>query len=207
MSEEESQQDPVTRGQFLALGFMGSIMGALLTIPPVVYFLDPSIKTVALGKSDVPDDWVELASVYEIPEEDVLAVRTKFTQKQTYKSGVLASKPGELVETALVSWHDGKRPESIRDKTSGTLGESEIKELSTKLNVMSNACAHLGCPTRWRADRGQILCPCHGGIYSINGTHVGGPPPHGLWRYIFQVREDGSIRIKHKWEQGRPWVV
>ena len=207
MGQEEIQKDPITRGQFLAMGLMGSAMGAVLTIPPLVYFLSPSIKTVAFGKSDVPDDWVELTSVYDVPEEDVMEIRAKFTQKQSYKSGELSTKPGDIVNGVLVSWRDGELPDVVKGKTGGTLGESDVEELGKKLNVMSNACVHLGCPVRWIADRGQVLCPCHGGIYSINGTHIGGPPPHGLWRYRFQIREDGSVRIKHEFVQGRPWIV
>jgi hypothetical protein len=27
--------------------------------------------------------------------------------------------------------------------------------------------------------------------------HTGGPPPHGLWNYTFEIREDGAIHVKH----------
>ena len=37
----ELQKDPMTRGDFLGFGVMGAIVGAVLTIPPVAFILDP----------------------------------------------------------------------------------------------------------------------------------------------------------------------
>jgi Rieske Fe-S protein len=72
---------------------------------------------------------------------------------------------------------------------------------------MSNHCAHLGCPVRWFPDRKEILCPCHGGIYDINGGLLGGPPPQGLFKYAFEIREDGGLYVKHEFTNGKPYVV
>ena len=63
----ELQKDPVTRGQFLGMGIVGTLVGAVMTIPPIVYVLNPTIESNLLGQSDVPDDWHELGSVFEIP--------------------------------------------------------------------------------------------------------------------------------------------
>ena len=62
----ELQRDPVTRGQFLALGIVGTLVGAVLTIPPFVFMINPIIETNFQGESDIPDDWIELGSVWEI---------------------------------------------------------------------------------------------------------------------------------------------
>jgi Rieske Fe-S protein len=93
---------------------------------------------------------------------------------------------------------DGHLPSILEEKSEGPLSETEIQELERQLNVLSTHCAHLGCPVRWMPEEGGILCPCHGGIYDINGNHTGGPPPHGLWRYVSQIREDGRIFVKHE---------
>ncbi len=53
----ELQKDPMTRGDFLGFGLLGTIMGAILTIPPVAFLLTPVIKTDVLGVSDVADVW------------------------------------------------------------------------------------------------------------------------------------------------------
>jgi Rieske Fe-S protein len=63
--------------------------------------------------------------------------------------------------------------------------------------------AHLGCPVRWieREGEGELLCPCHGGIYNINGEYVAGPPPRDLYRYDFEVHDDGKIYVRHEFDQ------
>ncbi len=46
--------------------------------------------------------------------------------------------------------------------------------------ALSAICTHLGCIVRWIPDKGEFLCPCHGGRYSGNGKVLGGPPPRPL---------------------------
>lgn len=41
-------------------------------------------------------------------------------------------------------------------------------------------CTHLGCPYYWNPDRGLFLCPCHDGVFDIQGNVVSGPPPRAL---------------------------
>jgi Rieske Fe-S protein len=195
---EELQKDPLTRGQFLWMGALGTFMGAVLTIPPAVYLLDPAIRSVLQQRSDVPEEWKEVGSVFDIPAGAVVELLVEFTQKQTYDSGQVGSEEGSITAAVLVSWKDGNLPASLETKSEGPLSEAEVKDLERELNVMSNHCAHLGCPVRWVSEEGEILCPCHGGIYDINGDHTAGPPAHGLWRYVSRVREDGSIFVKHE---------
>jgi menaquinol-cytochrome c reductase iron-sulfur subunit len=47
-------------------------------------------------------------------------------------------------------------------------------------------CTHLGCPVRWEEGSELFMCPCHGGVYYMDGTVAAGPPPKPLPRY--QVR-------------------
>jgi Rieske Fe-S protein len=203
----ELQKDPVTRGQFLYMGVVGSLVGAVLTIPPLVYVLNPSIETNLQGQSDIPDDWHELGSVFEIPSGEPRLYRIEFPQNQTYNGGGSVLGEGFITEGVLVSWKDGELPSALEGRDRGRLSASEIEELTPQLNVMSNHCAHLGCPVRWFRDRGEILCPCHGGIYDINGGLIAGPPPQGLYYYAFEIRDDGGIYVKHEFTNGKPWVV
>jgi Rieske Fe-S protein len=200
---EELQKDPLTRGRFLWMGALGTFMGAVLTVPPAVYVLDPAIKGVLQNRSDVPEAWKELGSVFKIPAGTVVEQLVEFTQRQTYDAGEPAvdetdSNVETITNAVLVSWRDGKLPNVLENKSEGPLSETERRELGRKLNVMSNHCAHLGCPVRWMPEEGGILCPCHGGIYDINGNHTGGPPAHGLWRYVSRIRQDGGIFVKHE---------
>ena len=207
----ELQKDPVTRGQFIFMGVVGSLVGAVMTIPPMVYILDPTIDTNLLGQSDVPDEWQELGSVFEIPPEAPKLYRVEFPQNHTYDGAgpILREKTerGVIENAVFVSWKDGKVPSLLKGRGRENLSTSEVEELTQQLNVMSNHCAHLGCPVRWLPDRGELLCPCHGGIYDINGGLLGGPPPQGLYKYAFEVREGGGMYIKHEFVNGKPWVV
>ncbi|MHB1134022.1 MAG: QcrA and Rieske domain-containing protein [Chloroflexota bacterium] len=56
--------------------------------------------------------------------------------------------------------------------------------------AFSNLCTHMRCSVRWLADRQQILCPCHGGIYDRWGNLAGGPPAFSL--PLFQQRLEGN---------------
>jgi Rieske Fe-S protein len=203
----ELQKDPVTRGQFLWMGTVGSLVGAVLTIPPLVYILNPSIESNLQGQSDIPEGWHELGSVFEIPSGEPKLYRVEFPQNQTYNGEGPILDEGSIIEAVLVSWKDGEIPSPLEGRGRGNLSASEIEELTPLLYVMSNHCAHLGCPVRYFRDRGEILCPCHGGIYDINGGLIAGPPPQGLYYYAFEIREDGGIYVKHEFTNGKPWVV
>jgi Rieske Fe-S protein len=196
---EELQRDPVTRGQFLWMGAMGTFIGAALAIPSAAYVLDPAIKAVTLGRSDVPGEWRPLGSVFEVPADEPKVFRVEFTQRQTY------NQEGSIVNAVLVSWRDGEMPDILSGGEEKGLREGEIRELEQQINVLSNACAHLGCPVRWIPGRGEIRCPCHGGGYDINGNLLAGPPPRGLYHYAFEIREDGGLYVKHRFD-GTPYV-
>jgi menaquinol-cytochrome c reductase iron-sulfur subunit len=48
------------------------------------------------------------------------------------------------------------------------------------VRVLDSTCTHLGCRTRFNAESRLIECPCHGGVYDVNGQVVSGPPPEPL---------------------------
>jgi len=46
----------------------------------------------------------------------------------------------------------------------------------------------------WNAEQQRIRCPCHGGVFDVNGRVVEGPPPAPLYPFDVEVR-DGKILI------------
>ena len=46
--------------------------------------------------------------------------------------------------------------------------------------AFSAICTHLGCIVKWLPEKGEFLCPCHGGHYDSSGKVLGGPPPKPL---------------------------
>ncbi len=54
-------------------------------------------------------------------------------------------------------------------------------------------CTHLGCAYYWNQEgkhAGHFFCPCHDGVYDIDGNVVSGPPPRPLNQYQVKVEDD-----------------
>lgn len=47
---------------------------------------------------------------------------------------------------------------------------------ATDFIALSSTCPHLGCQVHWEAQNDRFFCPCHNGIFSPDGTGIGGPP-------------------------------
>ena len=84
--------------------------------------------------------------------------------------------------------------------------------------VLSNICTHLGCPVHWDEGEECYFCPCHGGIFDIEGRVPAGPPPRPLDRlkpiikqsylyvdptdYIHQIDEERLLSGEGETKQG-----
>jgi phenylpropionate dioxygenase-like ring-hydroxylating dioxygenase large terminal subunit len=47
---------------------------------------------------------------------------------------------------------------------------------------------------RWVTPAQRFVCPCHGGVYDLQGKVTGGPPPRPLDRFETRVK-DGQVQI------------
>ncbi|MFM8532096.1 MAG: ubiquinol-cytochrome c reductase iron-sulfur subunit [Acidimicrobiia bacterium] len=65
----------------------------------------------------------------------------------------------------------------------------------SEVRVLDSTCTHLGCRTRFNAETRQIECPCHGGVYDVNGNVISGPPPAPLRAMTTRV-EDGKVMVQ-----------
>jgi Rieske Fe-S protein len=120
------------------------------------------------------------------------------------------------VATFIVDPKQGEvssRTAFIRNNGALTTGGSSVPSFT----IISNRCAHLGCPVQANGPSGQILgmknivqhtangkvtlvpvvpagfgCPCHGGQYDTEGNRTAGPPVRALDRYGYLVK-DGRI--------------
>jgi Rieske Fe-S protein len=89
--------------------------------------------------------------------------------------------------------------------------------------IISNRCAHLGCPTQPQGLPGTakkitagerevtitpvasvsgFQCPCHGGAYDSEGNRTAGPPVRALDRYQYLVR-DGNLVLAAPYSVGK----
>ena len=55
-------------------------------------------------------------------------------------------------------------------------------------------CSHLGCIVRWNTTKGAIECPCHGGVFNLEGSVTAGPPPSPLDQVALNIQGDKIFR-------------
>jgi len=63
--------------------------------------------------------------------------------------------------------------------------------------ALSKVCTHLGCLVKYDKDKKQLICPCHAGVYNLEGQVVSGPPPKPLPELTLKV-VGGIIVIEGK---------
>jgi Rieske Fe-S protein len=96
-----------------------------------------------------------------------------------------------------------RRTAFIRNNGTATVGAKQLPSFT----IISNRCAHLGCPVQANGPMGKTLkaktasgeislheaqpagfgCPCHGGQYDTEGNRTAGPPVRALDRYDFEI--------------------
>ncbi len=59
-----------------------------------------------------------------------------------------------------------------------------------QFTIFDDRCTHLGCPFSWKDADKKFYCPCHGGVFDIDGRVLGGPPPRPLDRYDYRIEND-----------------
>jgi len=60
--------------------------------------------------------------------------------------------------------------------------------------ALSAVCTHKGCIIGWDEKRRTLTCPCHGGLFDVNGNVLAGPPQRPLTRLRVEVL-DGEVYL------------
>ena len=61
--------------------------------------------------------------------------------------------------------------------------------------ALAQTCTHNGCTVAYNVGSQNLLCPCHGGTYDLNGNVTGGPPPNPLTKYTV-TRTNNTLTVK-----------
>lgn len=70
-----------------------------------------------------------------------------------------------------------------------------VRDSGAQLLAFSARCTHLGCTVRFRPDRGDLYCACHGATFdAASGQNRMGPATQPLVPYRVEVR-DGRIVV------------
>jgi Rieske Fe-S protein len=184
----QAESTAVSRSVFLegaTLG-LGAAIGGLITIPVAGFALMPSFL-------DQPHTRVDLG-----PLEN-------FEINQWYIT-TFVSDPAEGAVSRRTAFIRQNPAVAQTDKATGKT--TQVPSFS----VISNHCAHLGCPVQANGPTDQYIgkkivhehtlngpvtmdpaivagygCPCHGGQYDPEGNRIAGPPVRALDRYAFEI--------------------
>jgi Rieske Fe-S protein len=180
------ERERFPRNKFLEASTLGigTAIGGLVTVPPLVFallppFLKQGTKDIDVGPlDDYPEGQWVVTTFLADPSEGEVTSRTAYIRNNG----------------------SAKDPQTGRQEPSFT--------------IISNRCAHLGCPTQpnglvqdqkaktEKAKGGELIrvipvvglsgfgCPCHGGQYDKEGNRIAGPPVRGLDRYGYSIRNN-----------------
>jgi quinol---cytochrome c reductase iron-sulfur subunit, bacillus type len=181
----EVPENAVTRSVFLegATLGLGAAIGGLITLPVVGFAVLPGF----LGQTQHK---VDLGPIEKFP-----------LGKWFIATFITDPAEGEV----------SRRTAFIRNN--GNVADPETNQQVPSFTIISNRCAHLGCPVQANGPIGQKYtgtpsfkehtlngpvefqsvtpagygCPCHGGQYDPEGNRIAGPPVRALDRYAFDV--------------------
>ena len=106
-----------------------------------------------------------------------------------------------LIATFMVDPHAGE----VSRRTAFVRNNGPTTKNVPSFTIISNRCAHLGCPVQANGPIGKTSatangpvrliqstpagfgCPCHGGQYDTEGNRTAGPPVRALDRYAFEI--------------------
>ena len=62
-----------------------------------------------------------------------------------------------------------------------------------KIYAPTSTCTHKNCAVKLKEK--EIVCPCHGSKFTIQGTSLKGPAKGSLFRYAIKVDEKGNLIV------------
>ena len=81
-----------------------------------------------------------------------------------------------------------------------------------KIYAPTSTCTHKNCAVKLKEK--EIVCPCHGSKFTIQGTSLKGPAKGSLFRYAIKVNENGNLIVdrdkqfdEKQWEDPAAFVT
>lgn len=69
-----------------------------------------------------------------------------------------------------------------------------VRSEAGKLIALPAVCTHRHCILAWKPATSTLECPCHGGLFDLNGNVLAGPPPRPLQALNVAVK-GGQIHV------------
>jgi Rieske Fe-S protein len=121
--------------------------------------------TLAPSFSRRDGTWLQAAELDALPDNQPVPVTLRVTRSDGYS---------QVVDRTIVYL--------VRT------GDQEVRALQS-------TCTHLGCRTSYDRKAKRIVCPCHGGVFDIQGNVIGGPPPAPLPSLTTKIA-DGNVLVQ-----------
>jgi quinol---cytochrome c reductase iron-sulfur subunit, bacillus type len=159
--------ETVTRRRFMTTTVHAAtaIAASAIGLPVIGFAIAPVFHRVALP-------WQDVGPVADFPDD-------------TYVSRVISLTADPVGEAARSTVFVRRRNPAI---------DTEPADRWNQYIALSSRCAHVGCPVDFKGAAQAFVCPCHGGVYDIQGKRIGGPPPRPLDRFFTRVRK-GRLQI------------
>jgi menaquinol-cytochrome c reductase iron-sulfur subunit len=72
------------------------------------------------------------------------------------------------------------------------------KDKQGQLLVLTSVCPHLGCTVPWNKEKNQFICPCHGAVFTLDGSRISGPSQRGMDALETSV-QDGQVLVRFQY--------
>jgi menaquinol-cytochrome c reductase iron-sulfur subunit len=156
---------------------LGAVIGGAVTVPAVGFMIIPPFlkqgqKPIDLGPlSDYPEGKWQIVHFFLNAKEGDVARRTAYVRY----NGLL----GDLPSFTIISNRCAHLGCPVQPN--GPAQPSQTKDVSTKNGDVTLT------PVNGLAGFG---CPCHGGVYDLEGNRTAGPPVRALDRWAFSIKRD-----------------
>jgi menaquinol-cytochrome c reductase iron-sulfur subunit len=82
-------------------------------------------------------------------------------------------------------------------ETNAVKGVWVVRQPSSGFVVFNGRCTHLGCAYSWQIEQHQFACPCHAGVFGVDGKVLAGPPPRALDKLETRL-EGGDLQVQYE---------
>lgn len=132
--------------------------------------------------------------------------------RRTFLAWVGVGSLASFFPMALAACSEPKAPANSSTRPDGFIPVGTLQELEQKGSILNSkipaliihnpknsqdisafnpTCPHAGCDVKWKANKEEFICPCHGSEFSGDGKLIKGPAHQGLKAYIAKV--EGNI--------------
>lgn len=68
-----------------------------------------------------------------------------------------------------------------------------VRRGESDFTVYNPRCTHLGCLVNWHPENQTLVSPCHGGVFTLDGQVIAGPPPRPLDTLTYRVEGENLL--------------